>query len=386
MTGTILCNHCRKPMTGVCSCGSYKCLIKIYWNGKAYQFRRDEQGYVFTYDKATDRLIEINQAINKGTFSPIEFSDTSVKERKLEFKIGQWLAQKEKETQRGEIRPSSLNCIKGHVYNYIVPFLQGYDVKEIGKALLSDFRDSLPETLKKKTRKNIFVTLHSFFVWMWERGIRDVPPFPEIVGNDDATPRIALDYEEQMENLHRIPEGVIRDMLEFGMETGVRPGELVALKAKDVDLKRACMLVGRTISKYTYEIESTKGGTRKTIPLSDRALQIAGIYCQDKHPEGYLFVDPGRKTRFSVKAPNRLWKKYTGLKVTYYESSRHSFCTQLVDSGADVLQAKELMRHTDVRTTQHYYHGNMTRLRDLVNKRGKANVFILQEKASPETK
>ncbi|HQJ95351.1 MAG TPA: tyrosine-type recombinase/integrase [Syntrophorhabdaceae bacterium] len=59
------------------------------------------------------------------------------------------------------------------------------------------------------------------------------------------------------------------------------------------------------------------------------------------------------------------------ITITYYEASRHSFCTQLVDDGIDLLYAKELMRHTDVRTTQRYYHGNITRLRDIVNKRGK---------------
>lgn len=43
VTGVILCSHCRKKMDGVCECGSYKCLIKIYWNGKSYEYRRDDQ-------------------------------------------------------------------------------------------------------------------------------------------------------------------------------------------------------------------------------------------------------------------------------------------------------------------------------------------------------
>ncbi len=73
--------------------------------------------------------------------------------------------------------------------------------------------------------------------------------------------------------------------------------------------------------------------------------------------------------------PNVLWKRYTGLDVTYYEASRHSFCTQLVDDGIDALQAKELMRHTDVRTTQRYYHGNISRLSDIVNNRGRVIRF-----------
>jgi len=371
VTGVILCSHCRKKMDGVCNCGSYKCLISIYWKGKHYEYRRDDQGYVLTYERAVDKLTEISSAIKKKIFNPIDFTDEKTKERKFENKIQQWLIQKEKELNRGTIRPSSYSNITGHVYNHILPFFTEYDVKEINKELLSDFRDGLPDTIKRKTKHNIFITLHSFFVWLWDRGVRDIPPFPKIDDADDSKDRIALDYDEQVISLAKIPEGIEREMLEFGMETGVRPGELVVLKVKDVDRKNGTMWVRRTISKYTYEIESTKGGTRKIIPLSDRAFEIASSHCEGKHPESYLFVNPKTRTRYSVKAPNRIWKKYTGINVTYYEGSRHSFCTQLVDNGADVLQARELMRHTDVRTTQKYYHGNMTRLKNLVNRRGK---------------
>jgi hypothetical protein len=44
MTGLILCNRCGKKMDGVCKCGNYKCLVQIYWKGKYYEYRRDEQG------------------------------------------------------------------------------------------------------------------------------------------------------------------------------------------------------------------------------------------------------------------------------------------------------------------------------------------------------
>ncbi len=155
------------------------------------------------------------------------------------------------------------------------------------------------------------------------------------------------------------------------METGIRPGELVVLKVRDIDLRHGQALIGRTVSAYTHVLERTKGKTRRYIPLSDRALEIVKPCLVGNHPENWLFINPDTARRYSVKMPNTLWKRYTGLDTTYYEASRHSFCTQLVDGGADSLQAKELMRHTDVRTTQNYYHGNTTKLRELVNRRGR---------------
>jgi len=175
-------------------------------------------------------------------------------------------------------------------------------------------------------------------------------------------------------------------VLEFGMETGIRPGELVVLKGKDIDLRHGQALIGRTVSAYTHVLERTKGKTRRYIPLSDRALEIVKPHLTGKHPEQWLFINSDTRRRYSVKTPNAVWKRYTGLDTTYYEASRHSFCTQIVDDGADSLQAKQLMRHTDVRTTQNYYHGNTTKLRELVNRRGR--VVSLKNRseieASPE--
>ena len=373
MKGIIICNKCRKKMDGVCHCtqkGNYKCIIQIYWKGKHYEYRRDDQGYVLTYDKARDKLIEISAAIKNGTFNPVDFTDEKVKERKFEFKIQKWLEQKEKECSNGDISPSSLTNIRGYLKNYYLPFFKGWDVREIRYEQLEEFKDSLPNTIKRKTKSNILAGLHSFFTWLFKKGVRDVPPFPVIEDLEDSKERIALDYENQMKYLLMIPEKH-RDILEFGMETGLRPGELVVLKVKDIDMKNKSAIIRRTVSAYVHILETTKGRSRRIIPLSERAMEIIKKHVIRKFPEDFIFINPDTKRRYSVKMPNTLWKRYTRLDITYYEASRHSFCTQLVDDGVDLLHAKELMRHTDVRTTQRYYHGNITRLRDIVNKRGK---------------
>ncbi|MDD5007471.1 MAG: tyrosine-type recombinase/integrase [Syntrophorhabdaceae bacterium] len=372
MKGLILCNKCRKKMDGVCKCtekGNAKCIIKIYWKGKNYEYRRDDKGFIYTYETALSRLTNIANEIRKGTFNPVEFSDTRIKERKFENKIEKWLQEKEKELQRGVIRPSSYGNINGYISNYFT-FFHGMDVREIKLEQLSDFYDSLPSTLKLKTKKNIFNALHSFFVWLWKRGVRDIPPFPNMEGDDDSKERVALDYEDQQELLKKIPE-IHRDIIEFGMETGLRVGELIVLKIGDIDFKNGSLWVRRTVSAYVNIVESTKGRHKDKIPLSNRALELCIKNVQGKEKWDFLFIRPDTGKRYSVKAPNAIWKKYTGLNdVTYYEASRHSFATQMVDSGVDSLQTKELMRHTDVRTTQRYYHGSTTRLRDIVNRRG----------------
>jgi integrase len=68
--------------------------------------------------------------------------------------------------------------------------------------------------------------------------------WPEIKGNN-SKPMVALDLEDQMEALKRIPEEH-RDIYSFLMETGLRQGEACALKVKDIDMKNGNALIRRT--------------------------------------------------------------------------------------------------------------------------------------------
>ena len=348
----------------VCSCGHTHCLISIYWQGKRYKIWQGLDGFPLDYTRADALRGKIRTAIAERTFNPTDYLEPIIKLQLFDNAADKWLALKERTR-----RPSSVKDLKGHMNNYILPFFGGMNIQEIRKFNLTDFVDSLPDTIKNKTKKNIMLTLHSFIRWAIDEEIRkDALPFPELNLEDDSKDRVALDYEDQAHYLEMIPEKY-RSILEFGMETGVRPGELVALKVKDIDLKNGTAYIRRTISAYVNVIESTKGKSKKFIPLSNRAFEIVIQEIGERIGESWLFINPDTRKRYSVKMPNVLWRRYTGLDVVYYEASRHSFVTQLIDGGADSVQVMQLSRHSDPRMLARYYHGS--KLRDLVNKRGK---------------
>jgi integrase len=375
--GTIRCNRCSATMgRDKCPrCSGESCHIVVYWRGKHRKISTAHDGFGLDKARADAILGEIRVAIDKGTFSPIDYTEEKIIDRKMSTKLSQWLQVRKKDMDEGTISPSSYFNIVGHVNNHILSFLGSFDVKSIRRENLEDFKDSL-SGIKSKTKKNIFVTLHAFFVWMWKRGIRGIPAFPEIKDAHDATKQEAMDFDEQQKELQKIPGGVIKDMIELGIETGIRPGELVALRVADIDKKNWYAEIGRTVSAYTFIRDTTKGGHKDVIPLSDRAIQIIKRNIIGKFPEHFLFCKPDGK-RYSVKSPNYYWKKYTGQKLTYKEASRHSFATQLADNGADAYEIKAALRHTDIRVSQKYVHKRLERLRDKVNSRGK--IFNLMD-------
>lgn len=385
LKGHIKCNRCHRAMIGdICltrGCTSARCYIDVYWGGKKYRyFKYYIDRKKFNYERAVKQLQDMNAAMEKGTFNPVDWTEKALAEIRLTYQAALWLLMKEDEAKAGELSHRTLVNYQGYVAHYFIPHLGERNVREIKYEDLERFKDELRRVKGIKTRRNIMNALHALFAWMRRRGtIKELPVFPTIEG-DNSNERIALDYETQQKALANIPEEH-RDALEFGMETGLRSGEIGALQVGDIDIINRQALIRRTWSGAVLK-ETTKGRSKKWIPLSDRAFEIATKHSQGKLPSAFVFINPETGRHYPVKKFNTIWRTYSGVDCDYYSASRHSFCTQLGVSGANQFDAQALMRHVDVRTTGRYYHPTSDRLRRIVNLRGKQPIA----RALPESK
>jgi integrase len=270
----MFCSSCGKSLwtpKGVCgNCGNPHARIDLYHSGKTHYFFKNVAGYRLGLNEAKALLGVIQTDLEQCRQRGIPFDNTKykVQERKtIGRKLDEYIEHKELALSRKRLHPSSLLSIQSHITNYIRPYFGGLLEDELSRSLLSNFLDSLPQTLKRKTRINIYTTLKSFIKWAGY----DVK-FPTIDEDDDSAERVALTYEEQMEALERIPERH-RDIIEFAMETGLRTGEVCVLMPIDLT-PRGTIWVRRTLSGDQI-IETTKAGSRIELALSDRALEIA---------------------------------------------------------------------------------------------------------------
>ncbi len=397
--GTVRCKRCHKTMNKVvCGCGYHKCYITVYdkKQKKHITFWKDDSGDALTYDKAIKKLNSIRTVKDSSTFKVEDWLDKTIKARKFEILLYEWIDEKGKEKEAGDLSGETLKNYRGYIKHYYKPHFKGFNVREIESVDIKQFKNKIQdyavkvehngrkgEKISDKTRKNIMNGLRTFFGWLHINNIiNSIPAFP-IISVNDAEERVALEYEEQQAGLEKIPLEH-RDIIEVDFESGLRSGEMCVIKVKDVDIHNQRAKIRRTRSGAEI-VERTKGKHQDWIPLSDRAFELIKNNMAGKFPDDYIFKNPNARNKdgiYTQKYLNNLWKKYTGIDVCYYEASRHSFCTQVVDDcGADALQAKALMRHTDVRQTQGYFHGNNTKLRGIVNKRGKNRAVIYQDKS-----
>jgi integrase len=405
MTGTIRCSRCDTAIKseGACpKCGGIRCYILLYWKRSSpYKIRRDKKtGEPLQYIKALDALLEINRQIRKKTLNIYDWITSKTNETKLSSKLDEWIKAKEDEVKTGEFSPETLKNYKGYVKNYYKKFtidstgngrwaeeseepglLSNWNVAEIRKPEIAKFKKELMKIkgLKLKTKKNILNGLHAFFTWLATEDpaevitLKYIPDFPKITG-DDAKPQKAIDFDMQAAGIKNIPEEH-RDIIEFGCEGFLRPGETCALKIKDIDFENRIVIVRRTWSGSTLK-ENTKQKRWKIKPLTDRAYEIARKNAYNRFPEEFLFINPKTKRCYRQKILNNLWKTYSGTDTVHYEGSRHSSITQLAEAGYDITAIKELAGHTDIRTTQKYIHRSLGKLREIANNR-KGKVYPL---------
>ena len=130
---------------------------------------------------------------------------------------------------------------------------------------------------------------------------------------------------------------------------GLRVGEVVRLKATDIDSQR--MLI---------RVHQGKGRKDRYTLLSQSILDDLRDYWVRFQPQQWLFpgARPGRHlTERSVQEVFRRAVASAGIhKPVTTHCLRHSFATHLLESGTDLRYIQELLGHASPKTTQIYTH------------------------------
>lgn len=303
------------------------------------------------HQRASLQLSSMRQDIYGKTFNMYDWLGFQSVKQHFDTLIMEWFDKK-------KLAPATYNRYKICVHNFYIPYFKSIPVSEIREDNLEKFRSQL---LGTNTTKNLVMgILHGFFSYLHRnKVIKSIPIFPKRLP-DDSEPKYAIDYESQQVVLERFPSKY-RDMIEVGMELGLRTSEICTLKFKDINFNQKTITIQRTYSGSIIK-ESTKTNAKGILPLSDRAFSILSRLSKDKFPEMYIW-------KMTPTALQNAWRKYSGLDITLYEAIRHSFCTQIVETGVNVLQAKQLMRHKNIGSTEKYFHANSNNLRNILEMR-----------------
>jgi site-specific recombinase XerD len=143
--------------------------------------------------------------------------------------------------------------------------------------------------------------------------------------------------------------------------SGLRPGEVVKVKTRDIDAERMML-----------KVRQSKGKKDRYTILSPVCLQVLRRYWKAYRPQGgWLFEGAVPGSPYSIRSLQQLFHqacRRAGIhKAVTPHSFRHSFATHLLEEGVDTLTIKELLGHNNLQTTAVYLHVRQSRLVKLEN-------------------
>lgn len=149
--------------------------------------------------------------------------------------------------------------------------------------------------------------------------------------------------------------------------TGIRIGELCALKWSDIDLSNKTITVSKTLQRLYFKDADGKNYTKviisspkthnsiREIPISTKLIQtLKKLHINN--PEAYIltnsekYIEPRTYRKFYSNFMNTL-----DIQQLKFHSLRHTFATQCIESGADYKSVSEILGHSNVNITMNLY-------------------------------
>ena len=360
--------------------------IKSRDNGKAVY------GYVFgkSYSEAKKKKAEAMRGLSSSAMSASHRilrtrSVSQVSRQPLMRDVAyQWLD--ELKTTR---RRSTTTKYEGQLRNHIIPEFGDKYVNDISNKDLISFSQKLlrkpgrnGRTLSPRTVADIIARMKSIRKFSILHGyeVSYVSECIEIPQKSEKIRVLSAEEEKKLvaylkENFNPTSLGIMLSLF-----TGIRLGELCALKWSDFSLEEHDFHVCKTMQRLPNPDQTARKKTQveigepkspssvRTIPLPEKFMEyLRSSYVEDAYVlsgQKYYFIEPRTmENRFQVVL------KKCGIKDTNFHTLRHTFATRCVEIGFDVKTLSEILGHATVNITlNRYVHPSMKTKRENMEK------------------
>ncbi len=148
---------------------------------------------------------------------------------------------------------------------------------------------------------------------------------------------------------------------------GLRVGEVVRLKPKDIDSERGLI-----------HIKGSKGRKDRCTILSQNVMVVLREYYTQYKPKKWLFEGAKPGKHISIRIVHAIFKHACAIagikKDVSAHSLRHSFATYLLEGGVDLRFIQEILGHKSSKTTEIYTHVSKTNIARI-----KSPLYMLRE-------
>ena len=301
--------------------------------------------------------------------------------------LRQWMISRKPYVKESTYANYSLAAI-----NHIVPALGKYGVGEIMESTIQNQvlewakggRVDKSGGLSIKTIKDLMMIIKSAIRYGNKKLDMRIPDiniyYPKNINNSISKVQ-ALNDRDYIQYLEAVERQLSTRTIgiAIALNTGIRIGELCALKWEDIDLENNQINITKTLQRIFgkdglgngySKVVCTNAKTAhsiRSIPISSKLKELLEkTYC--KNPSLYVltntekYVEPRNYRIYFYR-----FLKNNKLRKINFHGLRHTFATRLIEKGVDYKTVSELLGHANVTTTMNLYvHPSMDSKRKAV--------------------
>ena len=258
---------------------------------------------------------------------------------------------------------------------HLVPFFGKRKLNEITNFMIEEYKACiLRKSLCNKTVNNHLTILSTCLAHAVEWGELEVTPRIKRL-KVESNKFDFLTFEES-EMLINMSHGIWKRMILFALHTGMRYGEIRAIRWQDINWEKKSVTVKNAF--YRDIFGATKSNKERHIPVSPTLFELLE---RRKRARGFIFTDSNNrhlkenKPRLALRRiiEKTELKKANGRKIGWH-ALRHTFASQLAMRGAPLSAIQQLLGHSDIQTTMKYAHLSPSTLDDTIRLLEKGNI------------
>lgn len=332
------------------------------FEGRVYCKEVGKRSYRSFYGSSVD---EVKCKIN-AFLPPVTDSEITVKEILVD-----WL-----QSITHRIKASTASNYQMKIQKHIIPFFISVRYNEISSSQVYSFVNSKKsEGLSLRYISDMIVILKSAFRHAAVTRCVLNPLDGFRIQKPDHTEIRILDSKQQKQLTARFSNRATPTDLGVALSlyTGLRIGEVCAMKWSDIDLDKRLLTVSRTIqriqdfngaAKTKLVITEPKSAhSKRTIPIPDGIISLLKRF---KGSHDSFILSGSDKPVEPRTMQNRFARllKNENLPSVHYHSLRHAFATRAIAVGFDVKTLSEILGHCSVELTLNLYvHSSLERKR-----------------------